>query len=45
MDARTFVALANGTLVWGAGVSAGAIRASGIRSDISEFFPLNLGGE
>ena len=45
MDARTFVALATGSLAWVAGVSAGAIRASGIRSDISAFFPLNLGGE
>ncbi len=42
MDARTFVALATGTLAWATGVAEGAIRASGIRSDIGEFFPLAL---
>ena len=45
MDARTFIALATGSLAWEVGVSVGAIRASGIRSDIGEFFPLNLGRE
>ena len=42
MDALTFVALATGTLDWATGVSSGAIRASGIRSDISAFVPLAL---
>lgn len=45
MDALTFVALTGGTLAWAAGVAAGVIHASGIRSDLSEFFPLPLGGE
>ena len=42
MDALTFVALATGTLSWTTGVSSGLIRASGTRSDVSEFFPLAL---
>jgi hypothetical protein len=40
MDALTFVALTTGSIGWVTGVSAGAVRASGIRSDISEYFPL-----
>jgi len=39
-DAMTFVALATGQLAWAAAVSAGQVRASGPRADISAYLPL-----
>jgi uncharacterized protein (TIGR03083 family) len=39
-DALTWVRLAAGRLPWTAAVAAGAVHASGDRSDISEFLPL-----
>ena len=39
-DAMTFLALATGQLAWAAAVSAGQVRASGPRADISAYLPL-----
>ena len=40
LDARTWIALATGSVLWGDAVAAGVVRASGIRSDISGLLPL-----
>ncbi len=40
MNAQTWLALAQGTRSWQEAMSAGEIRASGVRADISAFLPL-----
>ena len=40
MDADTWLALAHGETKWAAAMQAGKINASGARSDLSEFLPL-----
>ena len=40
LDARTWIALATGSVLWGDAMAAGSVRASGIRSDISGLLPL-----
>lgn len=39
-DADTWLALAEGSLAWQAAVASGRVRASGERSDLSAYFPL-----
>lgn len=41
-DTRTWLALATGTLTWEEAVAAGAVSASGVRTDLSEVLPLAL---
>jgi hypothetical protein len=36
----TFVRLATGRLTWADAVTGGTVTASGIRADLSDFFPL-----
>ncbi len=40
MDAQTWLALANGELMWEQALSDGKIAASGVRADLSEYLPL-----
>lgn len=40
MAAETWLALASGAQTWADAFSAGAIRASGARADLSSFLPL-----
>jgi hypothetical protein len=40
MDAQTWLALANGELLWEQALSDGKIAASGVRADLSEYLPL-----
>jgi uncharacterized SCP-like protein len=40
MDARTWLELATGTLLWPDAMSAGRIKASGNRADLSGLLPL-----
>jgi len=40
MDAQTWLALANGELIWEQALSDGKIAASGVRADLSEYLPL-----
>lgn len=40
-DAATWLALADGTLLWGDAVASGRIHASGERSDLSPYLPLS----
>jgi hypothetical protein len=44
LDADTWVSLATGDLTWSAAESAGRVRASGQRADLSPFLPLTGGG-
>lgn len=39
-NAQTLVALAAGSLTWEEAISSGVLQASGERSDLSRFFPL-----
>lgn len=39
-DARTWLTLATGGLSWGEAVASGAVRASGLRSDLSDLLPV-----
>ncbi len=39
-DAATWIALATGDLAWGAAVEAGRVRASGERTDLASYLPL-----
>jgi hypothetical protein len=39
-DAMTWLLLATGRLAWRAAVASGKVRASGIRTDLSEYLPL-----
>ena len=40
MDAQTWLALANGELLWEQALNDGKIAASGVRADLSEYLPL-----
>ena len=40
MDADTWLALASGELSWSDAMNNGAISASGVRADLSEYLPL-----
>jgi hypothetical protein len=40
MNAQTWLALADGTQTWAEAFTAGAIRASGARADLSIYLPL-----
>ena len=40
-DARTWLLVSTGRLAWGDAVAAGALRASGERSDLSCYLPLS----
>jgi hypothetical protein len=40
MDATTWLGLASGELSWGEAVASGAVLASGLRADLSQFLPL-----
>jgi hypothetical protein len=40
MDAQTWLALANGELLWEQALGDGKIAASGVRADLSEYLPL-----
>jgi hypothetical protein len=40
MDAQTWLALANGELLWEQALSDGKIAASGVRADLSGYLPL-----
>ncbi len=42
-DAQTWLALVSGRTAWERAVSAGAVRASGIRADLSTVLPLTSG--
>jgi hypothetical protein len=42
MDATTWLALANGELVWAEALSSGSIQASGVRADLTEYLPLRI---
>ena len=42
-DARTWVALARGQLAWAEARADGRVSASGERSDLAEFLPLDAG--
>jgi hypothetical protein len=39
-DAMTWLLVATGRLAWRAAVASGKVRASGIRTDLSEYLPL-----
>lgn len=41
-DARTWLLVCSGGELWSTAVARGALRASGERSDLSGYFPLNL---
>jgi hypothetical protein len=43
-DPGTWLLVATGRLSWADAVAAGRVRASGIRTDLSEFLPLNPAG-
>jgi hypothetical protein len=40
MDADTWLALASGKLSWSEAMNSGAIAASGVRSDLTQYLPL-----
>ena len=40
MNAKTWLALAQGTRTWDEALAAGEVRASGVRADLSVFLPL-----
>ena len=39
-DAATWLALATGATTWGQAVGSGALRASGLRADLSDLLPV-----
>lgn len=43
LDAPTWIALATGALTWSEAASAGRLRASGERADLSPYLPLDAG--
>jgi hypothetical protein len=43
-DARTWLALANGTLTWPEALASGTVHASGSRADLTSVLPLRLPG-
>ena len=42
MDATTWLALASGEISWLQAMESGAIKASGVRADLSEYLPLRI---
>jgi hypothetical protein len=42
MDANTWLALVDGKLLWSDALDSGAIIASGVRADLSQFLPLRI---
>ena len=42
MNAQTWLALASGEILWGEALNSGAITASGVRADLSEYLPLKI---
>jgi hypothetical protein len=42
MNAETWLALASGERSWADAMSAGLIRASGVRADLTELLPLEV---
>jgi hypothetical protein len=42
MDAHTWLALANGEISWADALHSGAISASGVRADLSQYLPLRI---
>lgn len=42
MDATTWLALAHGELSWADALGSGAISASGVRADLTEYLPLRI---
>ena len=42
MNADTWLALASGKLSWSDAMNSGAIAASGVRADLTEYLPLGL---
>lgn len=42
MDASTWLALANGETTWADALSSGAIKASGVRADLTAYLPLRI---
>ena len=42
MDADTWLALASGKLSWSDAMNNGAIAASGVRADLTQYLPLGL---
>lgn len=42
MDATTWLGLANGEISWVQAMESGAIKASGVRADLSEYLPLRI---
>jgi len=42
MDAMTWLALASGEVSWLQAMQNGAIKASGVRADLSEYLPLRI---
>jgi hypothetical protein len=42
MNAQTWLALAKGEMTWDFAMSSGAINASGVRADLSEYLPLRM---
>ena len=40
MDAKTWLSLAYGEISWQAAMDSGAILASGVRADLSEYLPI-----
>ena len=42
MDAQTWLSLARGEMTWESAMKSGAISASGVRADLSEYLPLRI---
>ena len=42
MDAMTWLALASGETAWADAISSGAIKASGVRADLTQYLPLRI---
>ena len=42
MDAETWLALAEGTLMWTQALASGSVSASGARADLSPYLPLRI---
>ena len=42
MDAQTWLALASGETTWSNALNSGAITASGVRADLTEYLPLRI---
>jgi hypothetical protein len=42
MDAQTWLALASGETTWINALNSGAIAASGVRADLTEYLPLRI---